>query len=49
VWGKFFQQGDRILLPLGVQGHHALIDGVHIGRFYREIETYLQEPELILG
>lgn len=49
VWGKFFQQGERILLPLGVQGHHALIDGIHIGRLYKAIETYLQEPELILG
>ncbi len=49
VWGKFFDEGDHLMMPLGVQGHHAVIDGVHIGRFYAKIEKYLQQPELILS
>jgi chloramphenicol O-acetyltransferase type A len=36
-------------MPLGVQGHHALIDGVHVGKFYAEVQDYLQQPEVILG
>jgi len=49
VWGKFFEDGERLKMPLGVQGHHALIDGVHVGKFYAEVQGYLQQPEVILG
>jgi chloramphenicol O-acetyltransferase type A len=49
VWGKFFEEGERLKMPLGVQGHHALIDGVHVGKFYAEVQGYLQQPETLLG
>ena len=49
VWGKFFEEGERLKMPLGVQGHHALIDGVHIGKFYVEAQGYLEQPETLLG
>jgi chloramphenicol O-acetyltransferase type A len=49
VWGKFFEEGELLMMPLGVQGHHALIDGVHVGKFYAELQDYLQQPEVILG
>jgi chloramphenicol O-acetyltransferase type A len=49
VWGKFFQEGELLKMPLGVQGHHALMDGVHVGKFYEEIQNYLQQPEIMLG
>jgi len=49
AWGKFFEEGERLKMPLGVQGHHALIDGVHVGKFYAEVQDYLQQPEALLG
>ena len=49
VWGKFFEEGELLKMPLGVQGHHALIDGVHVGKFYAEVQDYLQQPEIMLG
>ncbi len=49
VWGKFFEEGDLLKMPLGVQGHHALMDGVHVGKFYREVQDYLHRPDIILG
>jgi len=49
VWGKFFEEGELLKMPLGVQGHHALIDGLHIGKFYTEVQDYLQQPEAMLG
>ena len=49
VWGKFFEEGDRLKMPLGAQGHHALIDGVHVGRFYAIVQDYLHQPEVIFG
>ena len=48
AWGKFFWDGDVLKMPLSVDGHHALIDGVHVGRFYAAVEKYLEEPEVVL-
>lgn len=35
VMGKYFQEGGRTLMPLHIQCNHALVDGWHIGEFYR--------------
>ncbi len=35
-------------MPLSVQGHHALMDGIHMGKFYEHIEEYLDQPEEVL-
>ena len=49
AWGKCFEEGATLKMPLGVQGHHAVMDGVHMGRFYERVENYLLEPEALLG
>ena len=49
AWGKFHQNGDQVQMPLSVQGHHALIDGLHVARFYDRVNDYLQDPETTLG
>jgi chloramphenicol O-acetyltransferase type A len=48
AWGKFFWEGDRLEMPLSVDGHHGVIDGVHVGRFYAEMGRYLSAPEAVL-
>lgn len=42
TWGKYFEQNGRTLLPLSVLCHHALVDGLHISRFYQLLETQLK-------
>ena len=49
AWGKFFEDGKFLKMPLGVQAHHALMDGVHVGRFYAEVQDYLHHPGFVLG
>ena len=49
AWGKFFQDGDSLKMPLFVEVHHALIDGAHVGKFYTAVQDYLQQPEVMLG
>jgi chloramphenicol O-acetyltransferase type A len=49
AWGKLFEEGKFLKMPLSVQAHHALMDGIHIGRFYAEVQDYLQQPEVVLG
>jgi chloramphenicol O-acetyltransferase type A len=44
AWGRFFREGQGQKIPLSVQGHHALMDGIHIGKFYARVEDYLQHP-----
>ncbi|MEO1262945.1 MAG: chloramphenicol acetyltransferase [Bacteroidota bacterium] len=38
TWGKYFRQGDQVLLPMSVQVHHALVDGKYVGYFFRDFE-----------
>ncbi len=38
TWGKFFDQGDQIFMPLSVQAHHAVVDGSHMGRYFELLE-----------
>ena len=48
AWGKFFEEGESLKMPLGVQAHHALADGLHMARFYEEVQGYFDRPELVL-
>ena len=44
AWGKFFAENDRLKMPLAVQGHHAVMDGVHVGRYYEQVQGLLDRP-----
>ncbi|WP_269317503.1 tetratricopeptide repeat protein [Exiguobacterium sp. KJ 601] len=43
AWGKFERQGERLVMPLSVQAHHALVDGVHIGKYYETLQAWLNQ------
>jgi chloramphenicol O-acetyltransferase type A len=49
AWGKYFNDGDSLKMPLGVQAHHAVMDGVHMGRYFIKVQEYLDQPEDVLG
>jgi chloramphenicol O-acetyltransferase len=36
-------------MPLAKQGHHAVLDGIHMGRFYEKVQDGLCRPEVVLG
>jgi chloramphenicol O-acetyltransferase type A len=38
TWGKYFEENGKILLPLSVQVHHALVDGKYVGYFFQKFE-----------
>ncbi|MGW8143623.1 MAG: CatA-like O-acetyltransferase [Anaerolineales bacterium] len=48
AWGKFFQEGDELKMPLNVQAHHALMDGFHMGRYYQKVQEYFDKPEFLI-
>jgi len=43
VWGKMGGVGG-FLLPLGLQAHHALVDGRHAGQFYNSFQELCNDP-----
>jgi chloramphenicol O-acetyltransferase type A len=45
TWGKAGPDGDRITMPVSIQVHHALVDGLHIGRFFDGLQRLLDEVE----
>lgn len=44
-FGKYFAQGEQMLLPVSIQVHHALADGIHIAAFYRNFEENIRKLE----
>jgi len=41
--------GESLQMSLTVQGHHGLMEGIHLGRFHARAQAYLGEPETVLG
>jgi chloramphenicol O-acetyltransferase type A len=36
--GKYFDQNNKIFIPMSIQVHHAVCDGYHISRFINEVQ-----------
>jgi len=41
VFGKHFESGDRRRMPVSIEVHHGLVDGLHIGRFFELFQQLL--------
>ncbi len=48
AWGKYFEEAGRIKLPFSVQAHHALVDGIHVGQFFNDLQEIFNNPERYL-
>lgn len=45
--GRYVERGDRTMLPLSVQIHHAVADGFHTSRLISEVQELLAQPDWI--
>lgn len=43
TFGKYFKENDRLFLPLSVNGHHGLMDGIHAGQHFEIFQQLLNE------
>jgi len=41
AWREYEERDGRVLMPLNVQVHHALLDGVHVGRYFELVQDLL--------
>ncbi len=48
AFGKFTTTNNQTFLPISVEVHHALMDGLHVGRFISRVEELLHDPDSFL-
>lgn len=48
AFGKFSEEDGRTWMPISVEVHHALMDGLHVGRFLSRMQEALLNPESYL-
>ena len=41
TWGKYAREGERTVLPVSMNIHHAVADGFHLSRFFLELQELL--------
>lgn len=41
AFGKYFQLGDKLLMPVAVNVHHGLMDGLHVGQYFNLFQELL--------
>ena len=49
AFGRAQAEGTHAWMPMSVEVHHALMDGVHVGRFVEAFEASLADPAAWLG
>ncbi|KAA4195844.1 chloramphenicol acetyltransferase, partial [Bacteroides ovatus] len=35
--GKYFRDGERLMMPVSVTCHHGLMDGYHVAQFIEKL------------
>jgi len=43
TWGRYESREGRLMLPVTLLAHHALVDGVHVAHFYEGLEHEMKE------
>ena len=41
TWGKYEQVHDKLMMPLTMNIHHAVVDGFHLSRFFNEVQELI--------
>lgn len=49
TFGRYSTEDARVKLPISVEVHHALLDGVHVGRFLTRVQERFAAPASELG
>lgn len=45
VFGKYYEDAGGTKMPVSVEVHHALMDGIHVGKFLEGFRGLLNNPE----
>jgi chloramphenicol O-acetyltransferase type A len=45
TWGRFTEKDGRREMPVSIEMHHALADGIHAGQFFNGLQDGFNQPE----
>lgn len=48
VFGKYQGEQGKEMMPVSVEVHHSLMDGIHIGRYFEYLQALCEAPEQLL-
>lgn len=48
VFGKHEELAGRVLMPVSVEAHHALLDGYHLGLYFKGFQDSINDPIALL-
>ena len=41
TWGRYEKEQGKLVMPLTMNIHHAVADGFHLSRFFREVQEWI--------
>ncbi|MBT8401268.1 MAG: chloramphenicol acetyltransferase [Rhodothermia bacterium] len=48
VLGKYYLENSRLMMPVSVEVHHALVDGLHVGQYFDQLQQGMAEAAKLL-
>ena len=48
AFGKYKEEQGKLFMPISVSVHHALMDGIHVGKFFKNFESLSSKADQIL-
>jgi chloramphenicol O-acetyltransferase type A len=45
AFGRAERDGERLWMPLALEVHHALVDGLHVGEYVQALQAELETPQ----
>ncbi len=43
TWGKYFEENGKVKIPISTLCNHAIVDGLHISKFYENLEREIAD------
>ncbi|MDW8802837.1 CatA-like O-acetyltransferase [Clostridium sp. A1-XYC3] len=44
-WDKYYNEGNKLLLPFSIQAHYSFVDGIRMGQYVEYLQRYLSSFE----
>jgi chloramphenicol O-acetyltransferase type A len=46
--GKYTKKDGKLMMPISIEVHHSLVDGLHISKYFNHFQEILLQPKLYL-
>jgi len=47
--GKYTKKGGKLMMPVSIEVHHSLVDGLHVSKYFNHFQEILNNPKLYLN